>query len=459
MARRDEHQTEDGIIEILRSEWECNIVVQINGSTNNNEFHFFFSGNGDVHIMDERGVGNENFFPPSIRVNGSNAELQLISYQTTLSGTLNLGTIKFMVEGEYINNNLFTPSIHRFNSCSTLNENNKDYYYDKNGEFTNQLTYQKECEKPTCHVYEDGTFSGSDGNIVSKLDYQKQCQTHKCETLSDGTKYGPTGTIVSDIEYQKQCVKPTCHVYGDGTFSGPDGSIISELDYQKQCQIHRCETLSDGTKYGPTGAIISDIEYQKQCFVNICKIIDNTYFGKNGNVVTQEIYNQECNKEEEKHYCEVVDEIYYDSKGNPVNQSEYQKDCQINICKIIDEDYFGADGKLTTQEEYESQCLKEELIICQLKNDIYYGPTGMIVSKLEYQKSCEKNYCTILSDGTHYNQNGNVVSKEEYIKSCGTIENPKTGFKYISYLTIILVAILGICFYLIGKKSKIYYLK
>lgn len=51
-------------------------------------------------------------------------------------------------------------------------------------------------------------------------------------------------------------------------------------------------------------------------------------------------------------------------------------------------------------------------------------------------------------------QNGNVVSKEEYIQSCDIIENPKTGFKYISYLTIILVAILGICFYLIGKKVK-----
>ena len=120
------------------------------------------------------------------------------------------------------------------------------------GSIISELEYQKQCEKPACYEYSDGTFSGPDGNLISELEYEKQCKTHKCEILSDGTRYGINGNIVDAITYQKECEKPACYEYSDGTFSGPDGNLISVLEYEKQCKEHKCEILSDGTRYGIT---------------------------------------------------------------------------------------------------------------------------------------------------------------------------------------------------------------
>lgn len=56
----------------------------------------------------------------------------------------------------------------------------------------------------------------------------------------------------------------------------------------------------------------------------VCAIIDDAYYGKNGNKVTEEEYYEECCN----YVCSVVDDKYYfDSKGNSVSYDAFVKDC------------------------------------------------------------------------------------------------------------------------------------
>ena len=213
---------------IREVEWQCNLSIRIVGNTNYNSFRFHFASQSFITSIKNTTINDDKIWMiGEVSEYAREANIEVFSRKTNLSGTISIGTISFRVRGTNpLNLTRFVPTIHSWGNCQTheiaSNGIKTIYYYDQNGEFTDQLTYQKQCEKPTCHVYEDGTYSGTDGNMVSELEYQKQCQTHKCETLSDGTKYGPTGSVVSDSDYQKQCEKPTCHVYEDGTYSGTD---------------------------------------------------------------------------------------------------------------------------------------------------------------------------------------------------------------------------------------------
>ena len=57
---------------------------------------------------------------------------------------------------------------------------------------------------------------------------------------------------------------------------------------------------------------------------NACRIIDNIYYGKNGNTVSKVAYYEECSN----YVCTVVDnEYYFDSKGKSVSYNEMLNDC------------------------------------------------------------------------------------------------------------------------------------
>jgi len=58
-----------------------------------------------------------------------------------------------------------------------------------------------------------------------------------------------------------------------------------------------------------------------------CAVVDDIYYGKNGNVVTEEKYYEEC----ENYVCTVVNNKYYfNSKGKSVTQDEMLNDCSTH---------------------------------------------------------------------------------------------------------------------------------
>lgn len=69
--------------------------------------------------------------------------------------------------------------------------------------------------------------------------------------------------------------------------------MVDELAYRKDCESIKCEILSDGTMYG-----------------------------KDGKVVNENTYKEQCNPK-----CEKVGDLYYDHKGNIVNKNEYNTLC------------------------------------------------------------------------------------------------------------------------------------
>lgn len=63
---------------------------------------------------------------------------------------------------------------------------------------------------------------------------------------------------------------------------------------------------------------------EKQTKNNVCAIIDDIYYGKNGEVVDLETYYEDCCD----YVCAVVDETYYfNSKGQSVSYDEFMEDC------------------------------------------------------------------------------------------------------------------------------------
>jgi len=249
--------------------------------------------------------------------------------KSSLTGKVNMATITF----QKINNAehceiKYACNWQKINRSCTIYQGN---FYNSKGEIVSELDYKKDCEKPQCYEYEDGTYSGIDGSLVSKLDYEKQCKSHSCEKLSDGTLYGKNGNIVTEEIFNKECnptpEKHMCEIIDD-KFYDKLGNETTELEYQKQCETHSCEKLSDGTLYG-----------------------------KNGNIVTEEIFDKECNPTPEKHMCEIIDGKFYDKLGNEITKLEYQKQCETHSCEILsDGTRYDKNGNVVNSEAYEISC-------------------------------------------------------------------------------------------------------
>ena len=312
-------------------------------------------------------------------------------------------------------------------SCSIYAGN----YYGPDGNIISAIEYEKMCLKTTCKDYGDGSYSDKNGNLVSKEEYEKQCLPHYCEVI-DNTYFGQDGTVVTKEEFQKQCEeepKYYCSII-DNKYYGLNGTVVDYLTYLKECAKPVCYAYGDGTYSDKNGNLVSKEEYEKQCQPHYCEVIDDTYFGKGGTIVDKETYLKEC--EENKNYCQIVDGIYYDKEGNEVSQIEYEKQCLAHYCEILsDGTYYGKNGNIVTEEVYKSEC--EALII--------------------------PHYCEVIN-GTYYDVNGNVVSKEQYEISCHPeIENPQTGVAGISLFFVFLGLATGILGYAYTKKNnKIYHL-
>ena len=70
-----------------------------------------------------------------------------------------------------------------------------------------------------------------------------------------------------------------------------------------------------------------------------CKVVNGTYYDKNGNVVSKTEYDKSCNTQPEptKYSCKVVNGKYYDKNGNVVSKTEYDKSC--NTIPVTKKEY------------------------------------------------------------------------------------------------------------------------
>lgn len=191
-------------------------------------------------------------------------------------------------------------------------------YYGINGSEISKEEYIKQCEFP-CTKLEDGTFIGKDNTIVSETDYNTQCKYH-CE-YAYGKYYDKDGNETTKLNYEKTCFKNVCKKLSDGTYYNSKGEETDELTYQKECEKNVCKVLSDGTYYDNNGKVVTKEEYEKVCNtckeengkyydkegkettkenfelvckVHKCQVINNTYFDDKGNIVTKEVYDKYC---------------------------------------------------------------------------------------------------------------------------------------------------------------------
>ncbi len=200
------------------------------------------------------------------------------------------------------------------NTCKIVNNE----YYNKYGQKTDLSGYIKDCKTP-CEILEDGTFIGDTNEIVNEDTYNAQCKYH-CE-YAFGKYYDKDGNETTKLNYEKTCFKNVCKKLSDGTYYNSKGEETDELTYQKECEKNICKVLSDGTYYDNNGKVVTKEEYEKSCNkckeengkyydndgketnkenyelvckVHKCQVINNTYFDDKGNIVTKEVYDKYC---------------------------------------------------------------------------------------------------------------------------------------------------------------------
>lgn len=85
--------------------------------------------------------------------------------------------------------------------------------------------------------------------------------------------------------------------------------------------------LSDKECEASFVAELAEKETEPTPSTKVCAIIDDVYYGKNGNSISEEKYYEEC----ENYICTVVNNKYYfNSKGNSVTYDEMIKDCSTH---------------------------------------------------------------------------------------------------------------------------------
>ena len=96
--------------------------------------------------------------------------------------------------------------------------------------------------------------------------------------------------------------------------SGHTGTYtVADLLFTGDLSAEECEA-----SFMPDSAIYEEPE------IHVCKIVDGTYYGEDGTVVTEEEYYEQCCN----YTCTIIDDKYYfDSNGNSVTYEEMVEDC------------------------------------------------------------------------------------------------------------------------------------
>lgn len=195
-------------------------------------------------------------------------------------------------------------------------------------------------------------------------------------------------------------IERKCTEY-QGTYYGKAGNIVEKNTYEDQClEKPKICVKENSDYYGKDGTKVNKSQYEKDCETHKCyQYDDGTYAGVNGDIVELDQYNRECNQG--KHYCENYGGSYYDDKGNTTNEETFNALCKSHYCEVIP----AGDAK--------------EFPIVDGK--IYFNKAGKAVSKEEYNRDCFKHYCEHIEIGgthTYFDKSGNTTTEATYNLEC-----------------------------------------
>ena len=213
-------------------------------------------------------------------------------------------------------------------------------------EVTNKNGLKFQVRVPVSSVKKSTDFTIKVKGAKSTYSYVKEYQKNtKLQNLSVPYSESKTPSITTKAEITVN----SC--YFDGTtYYGKDGNVVDEKTYNEECNPV-CE-IKDGVYYGKNHTVVTKEQYQNECNPT-CEIKDGVYYGKNHNIVTKAEYYKECSTK--KPMCEIVNGKYYDSKGNRVTKAKYNSDCNPT-CKIKDGKYYDSKGNEVTKTQYKNDC-------------------------------------------------------------------------------------------------------
>ena len=227
----------------------------------------------------------------------------------------------------------------------------------------------------------------------------KSLNDKKCEAEGAFIKYITIHSKFENGVYVCQYIvdrgnpeKHICEVVDD-TYYDRDGNKTTKDDYKEQCTCYE----EDGKYYLTYGSNpVSESTFNKVCKnidTNKCQIVEDTYYGRNGNEVTEAEYKKQCT-------CYEEDGKYYLTYGStPVSESTFNEVCKKPNpykCQKVGDIYYGRDGKVATEAQYKKQCA------CYEENGNYYISYGSDpVSESTFNEICNnpnKFKCQIIDD-------------------------------------------------------------
>lgn len=147
--------------------------------------------------------------------------------------------------------------------------------------------------KMTCHILATTDFEVNhiEGTLILK--------NVKLESIKTSGDWVSENGLSTNVSFKSA----TPHI---GSFA------VADLVYTGSLSDDECE------------ASFSPKLIDKETENHVCAIVDDEYYGKDGKVVTEEKYYEECCN----YVCSVVDNKYYfNSKGKSVSYDEFMKDC------------------------------------------------------------------------------------------------------------------------------------
>ena len=144
-----------------------------------------------------------------------------------------------------------------------------------------------------------------------------------------------------------------------------------------------------------------------------------------------------------KKVCKIDNGKYYGKDGNEVTKEVYDAECNPKICKIDNGKYYDKNGNEVTEEQFKQACA------CRIENDKYYDGMGNEVTKEVYEKNCT---CRKTADGKYYGKDGSEITEEQYNKDC----IPPTG-SFASYAVLAAGALIALSAIMIAQKHNRFY--
>ena len=235
----------------------------------------------------------------------------------------------------------------------------------------------------TFTVNENGTISDSNNKTVTLLTYKNtktSINVSKLDITNNSELAGATLVIKSgDKEIIKWTSSTKPYVIkglAAGTYTLEEVNAPSGYILTKEKVTFKIDQY--GKIFDKDGKSISKVTMYNSPEKKICKNDNGTFYGKDGNIVTEQQYKDECLK-----ICKNDNGTFYGKNGNVVTEQQYKDEC-LKICKNDNGTFYGKNGNVVTEQQYKDECLK----ICKNDNGTFYGKNGNVVTEQQYKDEC-----------------------------------------------------------------------